>query len=145
MKLTFRRMRSTAANLAIFAGALALSVAVANAKDIKVTLSGDQEVPPVSTTASGTGNISVGDDMSISGSITTSGIAGTMAHIHMAVPGKNGPVVVHLTKASEGVWTIPAGTKLTNDQFKGYEAGDLYINVHSDAHEKGELRGQIKP
>jgi len=145
MKPTFRRKHLTAADLAIFAGALALSVAVANAKDIKVTLSGDQEVPPVSTTATGTGNISVGDDMSISGSVTTSGIAGTMAHIHMATPGKNGPVVVHMTKTSEGVWTIPAGTKLTKDQFKDYEAGDLYINVHSDAHDKGELRGQIKP
>lgn len=145
MKPTFRRKHLTAADLAIVAGALALSVAVANAKDIKVTLSGDQEVPPVSTTATGTGNISVGDDMSISGSVTTSGIAGTMAHIHMAAPGKNGPVVVHMTKTSEGVWTIPAGTKLTKDQFKDYEAGDLYINVHSDAHDKGELRGQIKP
>lgn len=145
MKPTYRRKHSRAAVLGIFAGALAFSVGLANAKDIAVTLSGAQEVPPVSTSASGSGSISVGDDMSISGSVTTSGIAGTMAHIHMAAPGKNGPVIVHLKKTSEGVWTVPAGTKLSAEQFKSYQAGDLYINVHSDAHDKGELRGQIKP
>jgi len=145
MKPIHSHVRSTAAVLAIFAGALAFGIGAANAKDIKVTLGGVQEVPPVSTTASGTGNISVGDDMSISGSVTTSGLAGTMAHIHMAAPGKNGPVVVHMTKTSDGVWTVPSGTKLTSEQFKGFQAGDLYINVHTDAHDKGELRGQIKP
>lgn len=145
MKPTYRRMHLPSAVLGIFAGVLALSIGVANAKDIQVTLSGAQEVPAVSTTASGTGTISVGDDMSVSGSVTTSGVAGTMAHIHLAAPGKNGPVIVHLTKTSEGVWTVPAGTKLTADQFKAYKAGDLYINVHSDAHDKGEIRGQIKP
>jgi len=145
MKSSYPRMQLTATVMSIFAGALVLSIGIANAKDVKVMLSGDQEVPPVSTTASGSGDIAVGDDMSISGSVTTSGLAGTMAHIHMAAPGKNGPVVVHMTKTSDGVWTIPSDTKLTGEQFKEFQAGDLYINVHSDAHDKGELRGQIKP
>ncbi len=145
MKSTSRHTLSIAAASAIFVGVLALNIGEASAKDIKVTLSGAQEVPPVSTPASGSANISVGDDMSISGSVTTSGIAGTMAHIHMAPTGKNGPVVVHLTKTSEGVWSVPAGTKLTKEQYNSFEQGKLYINVHSDAHDKGELRGQINP
>ena len=126
-------------------GVLALSIGLATGKEIKVTLSGNQEVPPVSTSASGTGDITVGDDMSVSGSVVTSGMKATMAHIHMAAPGKNGPVIVHLKETSAGTWSVPPGTKLTAEQFKSYEAGDLYINVHSEGHDKGEIRGQIKP
>ena len=37
------------------------------------------------------------------------------------------------------------GSKLTDDQYKSFESGDLYINVHSDAHKGGEIRTQLKP
>src|SRR5437879_5599260 len=47
-----------------------------------VTLSGNNEVPPVSTEAKGSGTITVSSDKSVSGSVTTSGINGTAAHIH---------------------------------------------------------------
>jgi len=127
------------------AAVMALGMSPALGKEVKVTLSGDQEVPPVSTMASGGGTITVGDDMSVSGSVKTSGVEGTMAHIHVGAPGKNGPVIVHLKKSPDGAWMVPPGTKLTSEQFKSFQAGDLYVNVHSDAHDKGELRGQIKP
>src|SRR5512147_2017605 len=70
----------------------------AAAADVKVTLSGDQEVPPVKTAGTGTGTIIVGADKSVSGSVTTTGIAGTAAHIHEAATGVNGPVIIPLTK-----------------------------------------------
>ena len=111
-----------------------------------VKLSGVEEVPPVTTTASGSGWIKVKDDMSVSGSIKTAGIAGTAAHIHSGAPGKNGPVVITLTKGADGnAWSVPAGAKLTDAQYKEYKAGNLYVNVHSAAHKGGELRGQLKP
>ncbi len=118
---------------------------VASAADVKVMLSGAQEVPPVTTSASGSGTITVGDDMSISGSVTTTGVAGTAAHIHMAAAGQNGSVIVPLTKSGDNGWAVPAGTKLTDAQFAAFKAGNLYINVHSDANKGGEIRGQIKP
>jgi len=118
---------------------------LATAKDIKVTLSGDQEVPAVTTAAAGTGTISVSADKSVGGSVTTTGVAGTMAHIHDGAPGKNGPVVIPLSKSGEGTWSVPAGAKLTDAQYKSFEAGNLYVNVHSAAHGGGEVRGQIKP
>jgi hypothetical protein len=40
---------------------------------------------------------------------------------------------------------VPAGAKFTDAQYKAYKAGDLYYNVHSDAHKGGEIRGQLKP
>ena len=114
-------------------------------KGIKVTLSVDQQNPPVSTSASGTGTITVGADKSISGSVTTTGVEGTVAHIHHAPAGKNGPVIIPLNKTSDNVWSVPAGRTLTDAQYEAYKAGELYVNVHSAKHKPGEIRGQIKP
>jgi hypothetical protein len=110
-----------------------------------VTLSGSQEVPPVTTAASGSGTITVGADKSVGGSVTTAGVNGTAAHIHIAAMGQNGPVIVPLAKAADGVWSVPAGAKLTDAQYDAFKAGNLYINVHSDANKGGEIRGQLKP
>jgi len=112
----------------------------------KVTLSGTQEVPPVKTSASGSGTITVGNDKSVSGSVTTSGVNGTAAHIHTGAAGQNGPVAVPLTKGADGnTWSVPAGAKLTDAQYDAYKAGNLYVNVHSAANKGGEIRGQLKP
>jgi len=127
------------------AGALGAGIGTSIAAESKVMLNGTQEVPSVSTAASGNGSITVGNDRSVSGSVTTSGISGTGAHIHQAAAGQNGPVVIPLSKTSEGVWSVPAGAKLTDAQYKSYEAGDLYVNVHSDAYKNGEIRAQMKP
>ncbi len=114
-------------------------------KSIKVTLRGAEQNPPVSTSATGSGTITVGEDKSISGSVTTTGVAGSAAHIHVGAAGKNGPVIIPLTKTADNVWSVPAGAKLTDPQYESYKAGDLYYNVHSAAHKGGEVRGQIKP
>ena len=111
----------------------------------KVTLSGSQEVPPVTTSASGSGSIKVADDKSVSGSVSTSGIAGIAAHIHMGATGQNGPVIVPLKQGPDGTWSVPAGAKLTNAQYEAYKEGNLYVNVHSAAHRGGEIRAQLKP
>lgn len=112
---------------------------------IKVTLTGDQEVPPVKTSASGNGTIVVSADKSVSGSVTTSGVQATAAHIHVGARGQNGPIIVPLTKTSENTWSVPAGAKFTDDQYASYLAGNLYVNVHSAANKGGEIRGQLNP
>jgi hypothetical protein len=122
---------------------LAAGSGLAWAEELK--LSGAQEVPPVTTSAAGTGNITVAADGAVSGSVTTTGVAGTMAHIHVAAMGKNGPVIIPLTKTGDGVWSVPPGAKLNPEQMKSYQAGELYVNVHSDAHKGGEVRAQLKP
>ena len=110
-----------------------------------VTLNGSQEVPPVQSAASGTGTITVKDDKSVSGSVMTKGIKATMAHIHEAAPGQNGGVVIPLTKKGDNEWVVPPDAKLNDAQYQAYKAGNLYVNVHSDAHKAGEIRGQLKP
>ena len=119
--------------------------ATAMGADIKVTLSGANEVPPVTTAAAGSGTITVGADMAVSGSVTTTGVAGTAAHIHEAAAGKNGPVIVPMTKSGDNMWVVVAGAKLTEAQMASLKAGNLYVNVHSAANPGGELRGQLAP
>ena len=112
---------------------------------VNLTLSGAQENPPVATSASGKGTITVGADKSVSGSVTTTGVDGIAAHIHVGATGKNGPVILPLAKTGDNVWSVPAGAKLTDEQYDSFKAGDLYVNVHSAKNKGGEIRGQLKP
>ena len=133
-------LRPLAAALSI----MFFATGVALAADMKVTLSGDQEVPPVKTEASGSGTITVNADKTVSGSVTTKGITATAAHIHEAAAGKNGGVIVPLTKNGD-TFSVAAGAKLTDEQYAAFQKGDLYVNVHSAANPNGEIRAQLKP
>jgi CHRD domain-containing protein len=127
-----------------FAVALAVGSGSVLAEAMNVKLSGDQEVPPVQTSGSGSGTITIGDDGSVSGSVTAAGFTPTAAHIHEGPAGKNGPVIVPFTKDGDKFGPA-AGAKLTPDQMKAFKAGDLYVNIHSAAHPGGEVRAQLKP
>jgi hypothetical protein len=136
-------------SLWIFVGVLTVSIAGFSGSvmgdEVKVTLSGDQEIPPVTTPGSGTGTFNVGEDKSVSGRVTISGLTPLVAHIHEAPAGSNGPIIIPLTKTSDTVWVVPAGAKLSDAQYASYKAGNLYYNFHTEAHKSGEIRGQIKP
>ena len=101
-------------------------------------------MPPVDDAGSGSGSIRVAEDGSVSGSVTTTGVQGTMAHIHQGAKGANGPVIVPLTKSGD-TYTVPAGAKLNAAQMQALKAGNLYVNVHSDKNKGGEVRGQLNP
>jgi hypothetical protein len=136
--------RSRIAGLTALLVASIAAGSLASAEDLKVKLTGAQESPAVATSATGTGTITVRDDKSVSGSVKTTGIKGTMAHVHLGSKGKNGPPIISLVQSGDA-WSVPAGSKLSDDQYKSFKAGDLYINVHSDAHPDGEIRAQLTP
>jgi hypothetical protein len=118
---------------------------LASATDVRMLLTGAQEVPPVTTAAKGTGTITVAADNSVTGTVSTTGITGTAAHIHEGAPGKNGPPIITLEKGANGKWSVPAGSKLTDAQLNSFKTGNLYVNVHSAEHKGGEIRAQLKP
>jgi hypothetical protein len=129
----------------IATAALLTAASFAMAADIQVKLVGSEETPPVSTTATGVGTIKIAADKSVSGSVKTTGIDGTVAHIHLGAPGEAGPPIITLTKGENAVWSVPAGSKLSDEQYTSFKSGNLYVNVHSAEHKAGEIRGQLKP
>jgi len=72
---------------------LPATVKIGNAK-----LDGASEVPPVTTSATGTGIIAVNSVTGqVNGNVSTSGIVGTAAHVHQDPVNLSGPVIVPLT------------------------------------------------
>jgi hypothetical protein len=109
-----------------------------------VTLTGANEVPAVSTSATGSGTVTVNPDHTVTANITATGMQATASHIHMGAAGANGPVIVPFTKTGDNTFAAPAGAKLTDEQYAAFKAGNTYVNVHSDAHKGGEIRAQLK-
>ncbi|MGB3726974.1 MAG: CHRD domain-containing protein, partial [Glaciecola sp.] len=110
-------------------------------------LAGQQEVPAVSTTATGSGYALIDTDtLSLELKAVTSGVAdATMAHIHTGRIGMNGSVLVGLEQSMDdrNVWMTPADLSIDADTFEVLASGGHYVNVHTPANPSGELRGQI--
>ena len=134
----------------------------AEATRFRATLSGDNEVPPVQSSASGTATVSVTEDgTGLDYTVTVMNAQGIMqAHIHIGGPDENGPVVAFLFGLVEPVdvdGELASGTlsaeDLVNDLvglsiddlLDEIRAGNAYVNVHSDANPGGEIRGQLEP
>ena len=115
---------------------------------LTVSLSGSQEVPPVTTTGTGTGTFSVNTTTNaISGTVTFSGLssAATAGHIHTGAAGANGAVIIPLTgglNVTAGTMTLPE-TTLTAAQVTALTANGLYTNIHTGTNLNGEIRAQI--
>ena len=143
-------MNKLIAKLILAGAALALSACssmpdwMPGSGALKVNLSGAEEVPPLNVPGSGSGSFRVADDGTITGSVTTKDVQGTMAHIHRGAKGANGPVIVPLDKKGD-TYSVPAGRKLTSEQIADLKAGRLYVNVHTDRNKGGEVRGQLQP
>jgi len=111
--------------------------------------SGAQEVPPVATTGTGFGRVTLNaaeTQITVSMYYTTVNGTVTVGHIHgPANVGANGPVVFNLNPTA-GVNTgsvVAATFSITSTQVTELKNGRLYFNVHSIANPGGEIRGQI--
>ena len=68
-----------ALSLTVAFGAFGVHESVAVTPESALTLSGDDEVPPVKTNASGSGSITVATDKAVSGSVTFTKVAHSLA------------------------------------------------------------------
>jgi hypothetical protein len=70
-----------------------------------------------------------------------------MAHFHgPAKAGQNAPPVIWLsTQGSTPANPIAGTATLTPDQAQQFQAGEWYVNVHTQSHPAGEIRGQVLP
>ena len=105
-----------------------------------------QEVPP--NDSKGTATVKATYDtatMMLTWEGTFSGLKGrpTAAHFHKGEPGKNGGVVVPVFAGDNARSPFKGSKKLTAEQARDLSAGALYLNLHTDAHKAGEIRGQL--
>lgn len=151
---------------ALFAGAAVASAAQAQIITLTAVLNGAQENPPVNTPA--TGNATVRIDLSnnswtVDLSFGTLTAPVTVAHIHRAPTGANGPVIIGLDgiplSGGRPSWALiaPGITSFNTNgpvaapfafpaaELQNLLAGNTYFNVHSSAFPGGEIRGQIVP
>ena len=148
--------------LALLALVPALGAAAEKSHTYKAALSGKAVVAPITTTAKGTAEFETTmDGKELQYKLTVDDIENvTATHIHLGKKGKNGPPVAGLfagpKKEGKFSGTLGEGTitdtdlvgpmagKTIKDLIKTLRSGELYVNVHTDKHPDGELRGQIK-
>jgi hypothetical protein len=131
----------------------------------KAHLSGYQEVPPISTTATGRFEAKINGSQ-IEFKLSYSGLEGPVrfAHIHFGQKGVNGGVAAFLCgggskpacpQEGEVTGTIVASDVIgpadqgiapgeIDELIAAMRAGVTYANVHSDTFPNGEIRGQIR-
>ena len=139
--LVYSRRAALAAAFAL----ASLSGAYADEAKYSAKLSGASETPPNSSP--GTGSVEARFDDStktLTWTITYSGLTGpaTAAHFHGPAPtGQSAGVMVPITGALAS--PIQGSAKLTDDQIKELAEGQVYFNIHTEAHKAGEIRGQV--
>ena len=115
------------------------------AMGMKNALTGAQEVPPVTTSGSGTVDTTFDKSTNVlTWTVTYSGLSGpvTAAHFHgPAMPGTNAGVVVPFT--GEMASPIRGKATLTAAQAADFTAGRWYANLHTAKNPGGEIRGQV--
>ena len=110
----------------------------------QVTLVGANEVPAVTTRATGRATVTVDANCGVTATVITEELNPTAAHIHEGAAGANGGVAVPLNKTGPNTFAAAPGAKFTPAQCDAYKKGNTYINVHSAANPGGEIRGQIR-
>jgi len=112
-------------------------------------LSGDNEVPPVDTDASGRVVLALEGDTLYYRLMASDIVSVTQAHIHDGPPGVNGPVLHWLydpsgVNAPGGPLPVSGSFTVTQEVADDLMAGNLYVNVHTSANTGGEIRGQLE-
>jgi hypothetical protein len=108
-------------------------------------MSGSNEVPPVSTSATGNYKANYNRETKVlSYTVTYQGLTPTMGHIHSVTAtsavGNNGPVTIPFTSLTS---PIIGQATLTQDQQDAMYAKRTYANLHTTANSGGEIRGNI--
>ena len=129
---------------------------VAQEQKFVANLSGQEEVPPTNSQATGMAEFTVtGENAEYS--VNASNIQGvTAGHIHSGGQGENGPIVVTLFKNDSPTNEVSETGSITADKLEGPMAGkqltdlitamsngETYVNIHTEQNPNGEIRGQI--
>lgn len=107
-------------------------------------LSGDQEVPAVTTTETGGCMARFDSGASRLSLVCTHDVANpTSMHIHRGAAGSTGPVIFDLRNPTSPV--IATWSGMAPADVADLLAGNLYVNIHTAGRPTGDNRGQILP
>ncbi|XXF81161.1 CHRD domain-containing protein [Myxococcaceae bacterium GXIMD 01537] len=118
------------------------------------TLTGDQEVPAVTTSATGDVTAELnGNTLEVSGSFSGLSsdplpVSGSPGHVHKGARGQNGPILFNLTvtpNADNRSGTFSGSATLSDEDQNAFNDGLLYVNVHTQNNPGGEIRAQLEP
>jgi hypothetical protein len=149
-----------AALVSLILVATATTQSYAQNEKYRAKLDGNNEVPPVNSTAEGVINFKTKNDMLTWKMNVTGTNDATGVNIHKGKAGENGEIIVDLMKVSKHS-DNPKGMTMrgnvTDSSLTGSMAGqtiadlktamangDMYINLKTQDHPDGLLRGQIK-
>ena len=136
------------------------NISVVFAKHEQVAnLSGQEEVPPVDTQATGMAEFTpvMPNNETVDFNVNATNIQGvTQGHIHSGALGENGPVVVTLFNFTTAQNEVSENGTITADMLAGpmegmtiadlitaMKDGNTYVNFHTEKNPNGEIRGQI--
>ena len=128
----------------------------AQSEKFNAKLTGQEEVPPVDTQATGMAEFTPNGE-NVNYMINATNIKNvTEGHIHTGVNGTNGPIVVTLFMAEPNTNDVNEKGSITADKLRGplegkavsdlitsMKNGSTYANIHTDQKPNGEIRGQI--
>ena len=126
-------------------GACSMKPMMSSTSAMTASLSGASEVPPTTSSGSGTVEASLNKQTNeLSWTVTYSGLSGpaTGGHFHgPAMAGQNAGVLVPITGSLAS--PIRGVASLTAAQAADLMAGKWYVNLHTAANPNGEIRGQL--
>jgi hypothetical protein len=127
--------------------------------EFAANLTGQQEVPPVDTQATGHTILvqNLPQNQTVHYFVNVTGIQdATQGHIHSGVEGENGPIVVTLFNFDSPQSEVfekgnitasnlegPMQGKTIPDLIAAMKNGSTYVNVHTEQNPNGETRGQL--
>jgi hypothetical protein len=118
----------------------------ASAEIFHAYLEGRQEVPPVSTSATGYARIFLNESAgTFTFRVVFNNLSSTQtaSHIHVGAIGVAGPIVINLGDVGGTSGVIVGSGTITPAQIAAMRQHQYYVNVHSTNNPGGEIRGQI--
>lgn len=128
-----------------FATCLMSAAVQAETINYHATLKGTAEVPPNETGGTGTATATIDTDTKmLSYRVQYSGLSGpaTAGHFHgPAGAGKNAAVLIPVMAPLGS--PILGMARLSDAEIADFQAGNVYVNIHTEKNSDGEIRGQM--
>jgi hypothetical protein len=113
-----------------------------------ITLVGTNEVPTVTTTATGKAILRLTSDKVLYSIVTVNNIESndtvTVSHIHPGATGTNGSPLIFLCNNANDFGILKISDPLIDANYNMILKDPMYVNAHSRRHGPGLIRGQIR-